>query len=183
MDDRAFFSSLAAPAQRALEAERICTLTDFSRYSKREIRNLHGIGPNALGKIENALAEAGIEFKGRGEPSPPSPLIDEYIANCPAQTQPKLNEIRAIIREAAPEAEEKISYDMPTYFLNGNLVHFAGYANHIGFYPAPSAISEFQAELNVYKNAKGSVQFPLDTALPSDLIRRMVLFRVKESKE
>jgi len=127
--------------------------------------------------------EAGIEFKGRGELTPPSPLIDEYIANCPAQAQPKLHEIREIIREAAPEAEEKISYNMPTYYLNGNVVHFAGYAKHIGFYPVPSAISEFQAELVIYKNAKGSVQFPLDKPLPSDLIRRMVLFRVKESKD
>ncbi len=110
-----------------------------------------------------------------------SKLIDEYISTFPEPTQKKLKEMRAIIRKAAPQAEEKISYGMPTYYLGGNLVHFAGHANHIGFYPTPSGITAFQAELDAYKNAKGSVQFPLNEALPADLIRRIVEFRVGEN--
>jgi uncharacterized protein YdhG (YjbR/CyaY superfamily) len=89
--------------------------------------------------------------------------------------------MRAIIKTHAPQAQEKISYQMPTFFLKGNLVHFAAYEKHIGFYPAPSAIREFKKEIAKYKNAKGSVQFPLDRPLPKALIARIVRFRVKEN--
>jgi len=95
--------------------------------------------------------------------------------------QPILQEIRAVIREAAPEATEKISYQMPTFYLNGNLVHFAAYQRHIGFYPTPSGTEQFEQELSAYKRAKGSVQFPLDQPMPYDLIRRMVQFRTAEN--
>ncbi len=107
--------------------------------------------------------------------------IDEYIATFPDDIQKKLKEVRAVIKAAAPEASEKISYQMPTFFLFGNLVHFAAFKNHIGFYPAPRGIEEFQKELSVYKGAKGSVQFPLDQLMPLDLISRIVKFRVKDN--
>ena len=107
--------------------------------------------------------------------------IDEYIATFPADVQKILKEVRAVIKAAAPEASEKISYQMPTFFLFGNLVHFAAFKNHIGFYPAPRGIEEFQKELSVYKGAKGSVQFPLDQPMPLDLISRIVKFRVKDN--
>jgi uncharacterized protein YdhG (YjbR/CyaY superfamily) len=107
--------------------------------------------------------------------------IDEYIATFPDDIQKKLKEVRAVIKAAAPEASEKISYQMPTFFLFGNLVHFAAFKNHIGFYPAPRGIEEFQKELSVYKGAKGSVQFPLDRPIPLDLISRIVKFRVKDN--
>lgn len=107
--------------------------------------------------------------------------IDEYISQFPHDLQEILQTIRKVIREAAPEAREKISYGMPTFYLNGNLVHFAAHKNHIGFYPTPSAIEAFKPELSMYKGAKGSVQFPLDRALPYDLITRMVMFRVAET--
>jgi len=107
--------------------------------------------------------------------------IDAYIAHFPNDVQVKLNELRQVIRSAAPEAEEKISYQMPTFFLKGNLVHFAAYEAHIGFYPAPSGIEVFKEELSAYKFAKGSVQFPLDKPIPLDLVRRIVVFRVKEN--
>ena len=107
--------------------------------------------------------------------------IDEYIAQQPANVQPLLQEIRAVIRQAAPEATEKISYQMPTFYLNGNLVHFAAYKHHIGFYPTPSGAEQFEQELSGYKRAKGSVQFPLDQPMPYDLIRRMVQFRAAEN--
>lgn len=107
--------------------------------------------------------------------------IDEYIEQFPADIQIVLQEIRSVIKEAAPEATEKISYQMPTFFLQGNLVHFVAYKNHIGFYPVPSGIEKFKEELSQFKGAKGSVQFPLDKPMPMDLIRRIVLFRVEEN--
>lgn len=110
--------------------------------------------------------------------------IDEYIAEFPAETQAVLQEVRAIVREMAPDATETMSYAIPTFDLNGrHLVHFAGYRNHIGFYPTSSGISAFQGELAPYKCAKGSVQFPLGEPLPTELIRRMVAFRVEEENE
>ena len=107
--------------------------------------------------------------------------IDEYIATFPKATQKLLQEVRAAIRAAAPDAEEKISYQMPTFFLKGNLVHFAAYANHIGFYPTPSGIEAFKDELSIYEGAKGSVQFPIDQPLPLKLITKIVKFRVVEN--
>ncbi|HYG58059.1 MAG TPA: DUF1801 domain-containing protein [Symbiobacteriaceae bacterium] len=107
--------------------------------------------------------------------------IDQYIAEFPAEIQTVLQEMRAIIKESAPGATETISYAIPTFDLNGHLVHFAGHKTHIGFYPTPSGIEAFQEELTTYKRAKGSVQFPLDQPLPRDLIRRMVEFRVREN--
>ncbi|MCB9421780.1 MAG: DUF1801 domain-containing protein [Ardenticatenaceae bacterium] len=109
--------------------------------------------------------------------------IDEYIANFPQDVQVILQEIRTVIRAAAPEAEEAISYQMPTFKLKGNLVHFAAYKNHIGFYPVPSGIEAFKEELAAYKGAKGSVQFPIDQPMPLDLISRIVKFRAAENLE
>jgi uncharacterized protein YdhG (YjbR/CyaY superfamily) len=109
--------------------------------------------------------------------------IDEYIAGFPPEVQAILQKIRATIHKAAPKAEEKISYQMPTFFLHGNLVHFAAYKKHIGFYPAPRGIEQFKDELSVYKGAKGSVQFPLDQPIPYALISRIVKFRVKDALE
>lgn len=109
--------------------------------------------------------------------------IDEYIARFPAPVQALLKELRATIKKAAPEAEETISYQMPTFVLKGNLVHFAAYKNHIGFYPAPSGIEHFKKELSGFKSAKGSVQFPLDQPVPYQLVSEIVKFRVKENLE
>lgn len=113
--------------------------------------------------------------------SQPASNIDEYIAGFPGDVQKILIKIRATIRQAAPDAEEKISYQMPTFFLNGNLVHFAAFKNHIGFYPVPTGIEKFKKELSAYKGGKGSVQFPLDQPIPYELISRIVKFRVKEN--
>lgn len=107
--------------------------------------------------------------------------VDEYIAEFPPATRKVLEELRALIRATAPSATEKISYAIPTFHLNGNLVHFAAFERHVGFYPTPSGIEAFREELKPYKTAKGSVQFPLDQPLPKDLIRRMVEFRVAEN--
>lgn len=110
-------------------------------------------------------------------------IIDEYIASFPAATQKLLEQIRAAIKKAAPAAEEAMKYGIPTFTLNGNLVHFAGYKAHIGFYPAPDGIKAFKKELSVYKRSKGAVQFPLDRPIPVALITKIVKFRVKQNLE
>lgn len=119
------------------------------------------------------MAESKRQFKS----------IDEYIDTFPERVQRILNELRQTIKDAAPEAEETINYGIPTFTLNGNLVHFAAFDKHIGFYPTPSGMEAFQKELSSYKGAKGSVQFPIDQALPLPLIRRIVEFRVRENLE
>lgn len=107
--------------------------------------------------------------------------IDEYISQFTPDVQEILISLTRVIKEAAPQAEEKISYQMPTFSLEGNLVHFAAYKNHLGFYPSPSGIEAFKDELSFYKSAKGSVQFPLNKALPYELISEIVKFRVREN--
>jgi len=108
--------------------------------------------------------------------------IDEYISGFPEETQKLLRQVRASIKEAAPEAAETISYGIPTFTLAGNLVHFAAFKNHIGFYPTSSGIEKFKEELSIYEGAKGSVKFPIDKPLPLGLISKIVKFRVKEKQ-
>lgn len=108
--------------------------------------------------------------------------IDEYILQYPPEVQALMNDLRTTIREAAPAAEEKISWGMATFVLHGNLVHFAGEKKHIGFHPAPSAIEAFGAELSEYHTSKGTVQFPYEKPLPLALISKMVRFRVAEQE-
>jgi len=107
--------------------------------------------------------------------------IDTYIANFPADVQLLLEQVRATIRKAAPDAVEVISYQMPAFKQNGILVWFAAYANHIGFYPAASGIEAFKKEFTGYKWSKGAVQFPVDSPMPLDLISRIVAFRLAEN--
>lgn len=106
--------------------------------------------------------------------------VDNYIATFPLEVQILLHQIRSVIKEKAPSATETIKYAMPTYVLKENLVHFAGYKNHIGFYPTPSGIEKFKNEIAKYKWSKGAIQFPIDKPLPIDLIGRIVVFRVNE---
>ena len=109
--------------------------------------------------------------------------IENYINRFSAEAQKPLRKLRSIIKLSAPQADETINYQMPTFKLHGNLVHFAGYKNHIGFYPTPSAIVQFKKELSAYVTSKGAVQFPLSEPLPEKLITQMVQFRVKENIE
>jgi uncharacterized protein YdhG (YjbR/CyaY superfamily) len=109
--------------------------------------------------------------------------IDEYIQTFPVDIQSILEKMRQTIREAAPGAVEAISYQMPGFKLNGNLVWFAAYEKHIGFYPTPSGIEAFEEELMPYKRSKGTVQFPLDKPIPFDLVKKIVIFRVKENSK
>lgn len=112
----------------------------------------------------------------------PVDRIDEYISEAPAGMRAALKKLRNAIRAAAPDAEETISYGIPTFDLHGHLVHFAAHRNHIGFYPTPSAIRAFKEELSFYKTSAGTVQFPDDQPLPLALIKRIVRFRVTENK-
>lgn len=112
-----------------------------------------------------------------------APDVDAYIAGFPPATQKLLKQVRAAIKKGAPNAEESISYSMPAYKLSGPLVYFAGYKNHLGFYPGPSAIKKFKENLSAYKGAKGTVQFPIDEAPPLSLITQMVAYRVLENEE
>jgi len=107
--------------------------------------------------------------------------IDEYIAACPAEIQQKLQEMRAAIKACAPQATEKISYQIPTFYLKGNLVHFGAYKNHIGFYPTPSGVEAYKKELSVYELSKGTIRFPIEKPLPLELIGKIVKFRVAEN--
>ena len=109
--------------------------------------------------------------------------FEEYFAKFPKETQVLLQQMRETIQKAAPEAKEVISYQMPAFKTNKILVYFAAYAKHIGFYPGASGIAKFQAEISIFKNAKGSVQFPLNQPLPLDLVTRITQFRLKENLE
>lgn len=109
--------------------------------------------------------------------------IDDYIATFPPSIQERLQTMRATIAAAAPEATEKISYAMPTFYLHGNLVHFAAFKNHIGLYPGSGAVAAFEEQLAGYVHAKGSIQFPHAKALPTGLIKKIATFRVKQQKE
>ncbi len=121
----------------------------------------------------NTVKATSIKFK----------TVDEYLSSLPANTKNILKELRKTIKQAAPQAEELISYNMPAFKLNGMLVYYAAYKEHIGFYPTPSGIEAFKKELSVYKGAKGTVQFPLDKPMPLDLIIKIVKFRVKKNLE
>lgn len=107
--------------------------------------------------------------------------IDSYITQFPSDVQDRLQQLRKTILKLAPGATEAMSYQIPTFKLNGNLVHFAAFKKHIGFYPGAAGIAAFQDELAGYKSAKGSVQFPLDQALPLDLVKKIVKFRVAQN--
>ncbi|MPM93883.1 hypothetical protein SDC9_141025 [bioreactor metagenome] len=118
-----------------------------------------------------------------GETTIKNETIDAYISSYDEVVQPILKELRRVLKEEAPDATEKISYQMPTYYLNGNLVHFAVQKNHIGFYPAPSGVAAFKEELTEYKTSKGAIQFPLTKPIPYELVRRIVRFRAEEARE
>ncbi len=130
--------------------------------------------PLPLADSKKACPSMKVDFKS----------VEHYIETFPKEIQPLLEKVRSVITQNAPEAMESISYGMPAYKLNGKpLVYFAGYKNHIGFYATPTGHAEFAKELSVYKQGKGSVQFPLNEKMPLDLIKRIVSYRVKENQQ
>ena len=133
-----------------------------------------------VGRFKNLIQDFTKKYDGNRSKTAPKD-IDEYIARVPDDVRETLEKIRMTIRKAAADAQETISYQIPTFTLSGKLVHFAAFKNHIGFYPGPSGIEKFKDELSVYDSAKGSVQFPLDKPIPFRLISRIVKFRVNEN--
>lgn len=109
--------------------------------------------------------------------------VEDYIASQPENIQPKLQQLRQLIRKAAPKAEENISYGMPAYKLHGPLVYFGGAKTHVGFYPTPDGIEAFKKEVSIYEPSKGTIRFPLDKPLPTKLITDIVKFKVKQAEE
>jgi len=124
-----------------------------------------------------------IQYKSMETKTDPPKDVDEYISRFPREVQRILEEVRATIKKAAPGAEEVISYQMPAFKFHGVLVYFAGYKKHIGFYPTSSGIEAFRKELSIYKGAKGSVQFPINSPLPLNVISKIVKYRVRENLE
>lgn len=122
-----------------------------------------------------------IMQKGNMEKKNDINTIDVYISQHPLQIQEKLNALKSVIEQAAPNAQQRISYQMPTYSQHGNLVHFAVHQKHIGFYPGPSGVLAFEHKLTEYKTSKGAVQFPLDKSLPLEIIKEIVIYRVAEN--
>ncbi|HUX40086.1 MAG TPA: DUF1801 domain-containing protein [Rectinemataceae bacterium] len=193
MDYAELLSRLAAPARRALETLGLDTIKDLARHDRGEIADLHGMGPNAMALVDSALRENGLGFgeskaKAKTASAPgatakgmTSREVDDYIAQTPEPARAILRKLRDCIRKAVPEAEEKISYRMPAYFLNGPLVYFAAFSRHIGLYPTANGVEAFEPELAAYKHAKGSVQFPLDKPLPFALVARIVKFKVLDN--
>lgn len=114
--------------------------------------------------------------------SNPATSVDEFIAQFPADVQLKLQSVRQTIQHAAPDAQEKISYGIPTFSLNGNLVHFSAYQHHLGFYPGAQAIVDFAKDLQPYETSKGTVKFPLDKPIPLDLIKKITVYRVQANQ-
>lgn len=122
-------------------------------------------------------------MKGRKNNLVNTGSMDEYISAFPSEVKQRLSMIREMIREIAPDSVEAIKYGIPTFILNGNLIHFAAFKNHIGLYPTPTGMDAFAKELSIYKQGKGSVQFPLDQELPLGLIRRIVEYRVSVNRK
>ena len=132
-------------------------------------------------RIKEHLAKVSAKNRGEAMAKTDFKTMDEYIQLFPKDVQVILEQVRQTIQKAAPKAEETIKYQLPTFTLEGNLVYFAAFKNHIGFYPMPSGISAFKKELSKYKSAKGSVQFPIDQPMPLGLIGKIVKYRVKEN--
>ena len=129
---------------------------------------------------KSSISSRTVRHDTKSSTRPKPSTIDEYIRTFPPDVRTKLSDLRATIHRAAPDAVEKISYRMPTFFQKTNLVHFAAYEHHIGFYPTPSAIAALEADLTDYVTSKGAVQFPIDEPLPLKLVSRVVKFRVAE---
>jgi len=179
-----FPDGLAQPALRALAGAGLDHLEQLSKVPEETVRELHGIGPNALNTLRGALATAGLSFaRVKKIESHSAPEVDAYIAQFPARVQTILQKVRKTIRKAAPEAKEVISYKLPAYRQHGILVYFAGWKEHIGLYPPISGDKALEKATALFAGPKGNLQFPLDQPIPYDLIARIVTLRVTQDAE
>jgi uncharacterized protein YdhG (YjbR/CyaY superfamily) len=169
---------LAQPAMRALADAGIEHLEQVASLTEEDVRKLHGVGANALKKLDAALTALGLHFAAKE-----ATAIDGYISQFSAEVQAVLEKVRDTIRGAAPDATEVISYQMPAFKQQGILVHFAAWKNHIGLYPPISGDKALEKAVAPYAGPKGNLQFPLDEPMPLDLIDRIVKLRVKQDTE
>ncbi len=167
---------LAGPAVKALADINIKSINDFRRYTHTEIEELHGIGKKAMLVIDAELEKHNVEYKNESDNSE----VTDYINGFEKTIKQALLEIRNIIRKAIPKAQEKMAYGMPTYYYRENLIHFAGFKNHIGIYPTPQVIEEFKEEIEKYKTSKGAMQIPVNEKIPAKLIKEIAEYRYKE---
>lgn len=175
-----FPQGLAPPALRALANARIRYLEQLAGVSEADVRSWHGIGPNALKKLQGALATLGLNFAAKRATAEG---IDAYISQFPANVQDVLQKVRETIRNAAPAAQEVISYKMPAFKQHGILIYFAAWKQHIGLYPPISGDKSLEKAVSRYAGPKGNLQFPLDEPIPYKLIERIVKLRVKQDTE
>lgn len=171
---------LAQPALRALAGAGYDHLERLANVPESSLNQLHGIGPNALVKLRDALEGIGLSFAAPASTGSAPNEIDEYIARFPADVQAVLQKVRKTIRAAAPDAEEVISYQMPALRQHGILVYFAGWKEHIGLYPPISGDKAIEKAAARYAGPKGNLQFPLNEPIPYGLIKRIVKLRVKQ---
>lgn len=177
--DRPLPAGIGAPARRALAAAGIVRLAQLADVSEREVAALHGVGPKALRVLRAALEEAGWGFASSSTVD--ADPLETYLEGFDGVARAALDELRGVLRDAVPGATETIAYGIPTLDLDGeHVVHFAGFARHVGLYPTPSGMEAFDDELARYVRGKGSVRFPLGQPLPTDLVRRIAAFRVEE---
>lgn len=186
MELKTLIEKLSNPAKRAIQTLKLKKVEDLTKFTRNEIAELHGIGPNALSLIEAEMKSQKLHFKkpeggSRSMAGEKFKTIDQYIASFPKEIREMLNEMRDLIRRSAPMAVEKISYNMPAFAYNGNLVYFAAFKKHLGFYPTASGTKKFENDLVPYHFSKGAIQFPLDKKLPKALITKIVKFRVLEN--
>jgi uncharacterized protein YdhG (YjbR/CyaY superfamily) len=183
---------IGQPAHRALKGIGVENLEQLTQYSEDQLLDLHGFGPKALGILKDALAECGLSFKEQGnnqqitkyaeeESKSAYKTIDEYIQLFPAEFQEIMKKLRQVIKEAVPQAQEKISWQMPTFTLHGNLVHFAANKKHIGLYPGESGVAAFKDKITEYKSSKGAIQFPIDKPMPYELVAEIAKYRAAEN--
>ena len=167
---------LSAPALRALKSEGIEKIEDIKKYTRSEIEELHGIGNNALTILDKALEKISGNYAKEDE----NEEITRYISEFSDVQKDRLMKIRKLIRKIIPMAEEKMAYGMPTYYFKENIVHFAGFKNHISIFPTSSGIEAFKNKLDDFKKSKGAIQFPNDKEIPYSLIKEIVEFRIAE---
>ncbi len=169
-------NNIGIPARRALDSLCIDSIEDFNKFTRAQIADMHGIGPKSLGLIEKEMKRLQVKYRNESE----NVEVDEYIEGFPGEIKNKLKEIRGIIRGTIPEAKEKMAYGMPTYYYKENVVHFAGYKEHLGFYPTPAGITKYIKKLEQYKSSKGAIKFNIKDTLPRELIIEITKYRMKE---
>jgi len=170
-----FNTKLSASTLKILTDNGIKRLRDFNQYTHTEIEKIHGIGKKAIKIIDSELMKQDVQYKDENE----NPEVSDYISGFEGIVKEKLEELRSIIRKAIPKAQEKIAYGIPTYYYGENLIHFAGFANHIGIYPTAKGIEAFAEAIKEYKTSKGAIQIPLDRTMPTKLIVEMAKYRYK----